>query len=190
MAQPRPTLRDVAERAGLSIGAVSQILNQRGNFPAETRERTIEIAAAMGYKPNPLGRSLASGRSHLLAVYFSQPSHAHHFMERDYIRQVYLSASQEAIDRGYTLILGPPSPENVIWNRIPVEGVLLVSPRKTDAVADLLCSLGVPVVVLGRDPSVVQSKPKSTTTYPPQPRNSSITWNRKERKTFPTLVPS
>ena len=152
MVKARTTLRDVADRAGLSTAAVSQILNGRGNFPAETRRRTMEIAEAMGYRPNPLARSLASGRSHVLAVYFSHEPGVDHFFERDYIRQVYLAATEEAIDRGYTLVLGPPTSEHVIWNRIPIEGVLLVSPRRNDPVADLLCQLAVPVVVLGRDP--------------------------------------
>ena len=54
-----PTIQDVAQRAGVSISTVSRVVNDSG-YPikAETRERVLEAVAALGFKPNPIARSL------------------------------------------------------------------------------------------------------------------------------------
>lgn len=47
---PSTTLRDVANKAGVSIGTASQALNNRANVSPETRERVLEAAIALGYE--------------------------------------------------------------------------------------------------------------------------------------------
>jgi LacI family transcriptional regulator len=44
------TLRDVAERAGVSIGTASQALNNRPNVAVETRQRVLSVARDIGYR--------------------------------------------------------------------------------------------------------------------------------------------
>ncbi|MCS6774137.1 MAG: LacI family DNA-binding transcriptional regulator [Anaerolineae bacterium] len=46
----RPTLRDVARAAGVSIGTASQALNNRPSVQPETRERVLSAASALGYR--------------------------------------------------------------------------------------------------------------------------------------------
>jgi LacI family transcriptional regulator len=53
-----PTLREVAERAGVSVGTASKALNGRGQLRAATRTRVLEAANALGFYPNELARSL------------------------------------------------------------------------------------------------------------------------------------
>lgn len=57
------TLKDVAERAGVSTAAISQALNDRGNLRPETRERIKSIAAELGYRPNKNAAALRHGRT-------------------------------------------------------------------------------------------------------------------------------
>jgi LacI family transcriptional regulator len=64
----RPTIRDVAERAGVSIATVSRVLNDRADVSTETRERVREIARSVGYSADPAARSLGSRRTQLVAV--------------------------------------------------------------------------------------------------------------------------
>jgi LacI family transcriptional regulator len=59
----RWTIKDVAERAGVSIGTASKALNGRGNLRAETRSRVLRAAEDLGFEPNALARSLLAGRS-------------------------------------------------------------------------------------------------------------------------------
>src|SRR5919198_3796567 len=64
----RPTIRDVAERAGVSIATVSRVLNNRADVSVETRERVREVAREVGYAADPAARGLVTQRSQLVAV--------------------------------------------------------------------------------------------------------------------------
>ena len=61
----RPTLADVAERAGLSKTAVSLVLNNRPNsrLSAQAQQRVREAARDLNYRPNPAARSLRIGKT-------------------------------------------------------------------------------------------------------------------------------
>lgn len=51
-----PTIRDLAQLAGVSIGTVSRVLNNAGNVDAEMRRRTLEIIKGSGYERSSRGR--------------------------------------------------------------------------------------------------------------------------------------
>ncbi len=59
----RPTLANVATRAGVSLGTASKALSGTGRMRQETRERVFEAADALGFSPNRHAQSLHSGRS-------------------------------------------------------------------------------------------------------------------------------
>jgi len=63
-----PTIRDVAERAGVSIATVSRALNDKDDVSLATRERVREAARGLGYSVDPAARSLASQRTGLVGV--------------------------------------------------------------------------------------------------------------------------
>lgn len=67
--QARPTLRDVAERAGVSVSTASLVFSGKGPVSAATAEKVREAAATMRFTgPNPLASSLRHGRSGAIAV--------------------------------------------------------------------------------------------------------------------------
>jgi DNA-binding LacI/PurR family transcriptional regulator len=69
MSQGRPTLADVAVEAGVSVSTASLAFSGAGPIAPETRARVHEAARRLGYAgPNPLGRSLRSGRSGIVGV--------------------------------------------------------------------------------------------------------------------------
>jgi LacI family transcriptional regulator len=51
-------IRDVAERAGVSVATVSRVLNGDPNVDPELRERVRAVVAELGYRPNRLARNL------------------------------------------------------------------------------------------------------------------------------------
>ena len=65
---PRPTIRDVAEQAGVSIATVSRVLNDRADVSLETRRRVREVARSVGYSADPAARALATQKTRLVAV--------------------------------------------------------------------------------------------------------------------------
>lgn len=62
---PRPTLRDVAEAAGVHAATVSRALNPatQAQVKPATARRVLKAAKTLGYRPNPIARSLKTSRS-------------------------------------------------------------------------------------------------------------------------------
>jgi DNA-binding LacI/PurR family transcriptional regulator len=68
-AAPDPaTSIDVAREAGVSQSAVSRAFTPGASIAPDTRERIIVAAEKLGYRPNPLARSLLRGRSNIVGV--------------------------------------------------------------------------------------------------------------------------
>lgn len=57
------TLTDVAKAAGVSLTTASKAMNGQARVSAETRARVLKVARRLAYTPNPMARSLISGRS-------------------------------------------------------------------------------------------------------------------------------
>lgn len=62
---PNPTLRDVADAAGVHPATASRALNPatRGLVNADTARRVIRVAESLGYRPNPIARGLKTAKS-------------------------------------------------------------------------------------------------------------------------------
>ncbi|MBO9569602.1 MAG: LacI family DNA-binding transcriptional regulator [Cellulomonas iranensis] len=67
-AGPAPTLRDVAEVAGVSFKTVSNVLNDHPQVRASTRERVMAAVEQLGYRPNLAARNLRRGRSGVIGL--------------------------------------------------------------------------------------------------------------------------
>ncbi len=64
----RPTLRDVADRAGVSYQTVSRVVNEHPHVAAETRRRVLEVIRELDYRPHRAAQLLTSGRSYILQL--------------------------------------------------------------------------------------------------------------------------
>jgi len=111
----RPRLVDVAELAGVSVAAVSVVLNNRigqsARVSEETQQRVLAAARALGYVANPLARSLAGGRTNIIAVFtFEAVFPLDH---RDFYYPFLVGIEEEASRLGYDLLLlTSPDDEN------------------------------------------------------------------------------
>jgi LacI family transcriptional regulator len=62
------TLTEVAHRAGVSLTTASKAINGRNRISESTRARVLKAARELSYTPNPMARSLISGRSGTVGV--------------------------------------------------------------------------------------------------------------------------
>ncbi|HEX7352704.1 LacI family DNA-binding transcriptional regulator [Brachybacterium sp.] len=67
-------LIDVAERAGVSMKTVSNVINEYAHVSARTRERVVAAIEEVGYRPNLSARNLARGRAGVIALVVPQLS--------------------------------------------------------------------------------------------------------------------
>lgn len=63
-----PTIRDVAERAGVSKSLVSLVLRNAGSVSQAKRQAVLAAAAELGYRVNAAARSLSERRTHIVGV--------------------------------------------------------------------------------------------------------------------------
>ncbi len=71
-----PTMRDVAEKAGVSYTTVSYVLNQRNSargIGEETRRRVLQVASELDYRPNQLARAVVTGNNPVLGFVARDP---------------------------------------------------------------------------------------------------------------------
>jgi LacI family transcriptional regulator len=61
-------LRDVAERAGVSVGSASRVINGYPNVGQDLRERVERAVAELGYRPNLLAQGLRTRRAQLVSL--------------------------------------------------------------------------------------------------------------------------
>ncbi|MEC7906408.1 MAG: LacI family DNA-binding transcriptional regulator [Verrucomicrobiota bacterium] len=106
----RPTLKDVALRAELSVAAVSMALRDHASIPESTCERVRKIAAELGYAPDPALSALAAHRNNLrVRSDFSVIGLISNWKERDgwtrlkSAQEVIEGAKARALQLGYTL---------------------------------------------------------------------------------------
>lgn len=74
------TLKDVAEKAGVTVTTVSRVINNRGYLSKETKAKVQQAMADLNYRPNELARSLSMQSSntiglivpHIVHPYFAQ----------------------------------------------------------------------------------------------------------------------
>lgn len=66
------TIKDVAQRTGLSISAVSRVFNNYGDISAETVKRVNKVAKELGYVPNGAAKQLSSKKKKIIALILNE----------------------------------------------------------------------------------------------------------------------
>ena len=95
------TLGDVAARAGVSISAVSRVLSNApsARVSEATRQRIVDAASELHYRPNFAGRALKSARTQVIGLVVPDLTNA-------LFTELMHGGEDEAAARGYTLLLG------------------------------------------------------------------------------------
>lgn len=145
----RVTLRDIAERVGLSHATVSFVLNGRMDvsIPAATRERVLLAAKAMGYRPNRAAQALVRGRTNMVALWLPLVNSAHY-------ARAQLEFAALAADDGFELVTRrfdfSRAKAEQTWevDDWPVDGILMLDCYQPSN-AVFAAPIGVPLVSLG-----------------------------------------
>ena len=135
------TLKDIADRSGVSMKTVSRVLNNEPNVSQDTRDRVEEAATQLGYRPNLAARGLASSRSFLIALLYDDVANS-------YVLSLMDGATEACREQGYHLLVEPvrngslDSPAAVarLMRRLNVDGLILTPPLSDNPA--LLESLG------------------------------------------------
>jgi LacI family transcriptional regulator len=100
----RPTIRDVAQKAGVSIATVSRVLNEKDDVRPTTRDRVHEAATELGYSVDSIGRALASQRTRLVGVVVGDNA-GHRDLSLMFFGKVLAAISRRLGQHGYEPLL-------------------------------------------------------------------------------------
>jgi len=149
----RPTIRDVAKAAGVSVTTVSHALNGKGRVDPATRALVEQVVHQLGYRANRHARGLRSGRSGTLALLLpvraSVP--ADEALSLDFYMRLASSAASAAFSQDEALMLLPPAIVQTGLRGIELDGGIVVDPSPLDPRVSLLSGQGLPVVTIERD---------------------------------------
>lgn len=139
------TLKDVAERAGVSRSAVSRAFTEGASVSAKTRAKVLKAAQALGYSPNALASSLTTGRTKLIGL-VADNFHNPLFLE------IFDRFTRGLQDRGLRPLLVNLSDETDPANSVrmlrqySVDGVIVASSTLPPSFAEAFRIAGMPVV--------------------------------------------
>ncbi|MFG1602539.1 LacI family DNA-binding transcriptional regulator [Actinoplanes sp. NPDC049265] len=150
----RPTIADIAERAGVSKGAVSYALNGQPGVSEATRQRIIAIAREIGFNPNSAARALSGARAAAVGLTLSRPARI--LSVEPFFMGLISGFEAELASRSYALTLQlVDSPEQEVevyrrwWGERRVDGVFVSDLRDGDVRIPVLQELQLPAVVIG-----------------------------------------
>ncbi|MFD0783416.1 LacI family DNA-binding transcriptional regulator, partial [Micromonospora azadirachtae] len=143
----RHRLKDVAERAGVSVKTVSNVVNGYAHVRPDTRARVEEAIAALNYRPNLSARHLRKGRTGVIALAVPE-------LDIPYFAELARHVVGAAADLGWTVLIdqtgGRREQERVIASGVTdhlIDGLIL-NPLALTA-DDLVNLNGTPMVLLG-----------------------------------------
>ncbi len=152
-------MRDIAARAGTSTGVVSVTLNGAKSktlrVSEETRRRVLEAAEELGYRRDPRGRALVTGRSHVIGLMLP---HANSFAAPDpFYSLVTAGVAAGASQAGYNLMLYTAVAEDegaLAAEKIDrrIDGLILVIPPEDSPILEECRRLGISTVGIVQDP--------------------------------------
>lgn len=152
------TIKDVARKAGVSVGTVSHVLNSKsGEVSPATQKRVQDAISALGYHPNRVARSLVRGQSTALGVSFV--NHGASLSDNPYLAEVLDGMINAASEDGYNITLYTRLPPDDETRHLPllldrhVDALCLVAPNVESELPRLLLGARLPFIVVGvQDP--------------------------------------
>jgi DNA-binding LacI/PurR family transcriptional regulator len=145
----RVTSLEVARRAGVSQSAVSRTFTPGASVAPATREKVVEAARDLGYRPNAIARSLITSRSRIIGV-------AMGYLDNHFYPEVLEALTSLLQNRGYQVLLftgfqereADPGMMQIL--QYQVDGLILASTTLSSELAEQCAAAGVPIVLFNR----------------------------------------
>jgi DNA-binding LacI/PurR family transcriptional regulator len=150
----RPTIADIAARAGVTKAAVSFALNGQPGVSAATRERILAIAEEIGFQPNSSARALTAGRAGAFGLVIDRP--ARMLGIEPFFMQLISGIQADLTKHHVTLQFSMAEDQQdeidlyrQWWAQRRVDGVFVYDLQQDDRRIGLLEKLRMPAVVIG-----------------------------------------
>ncbi len=148
----KPSMLDVAKRAGVSQTTVSYVLNGRKDvvIPESTRKRIWQAAQELGYRPNSLARGLVRGKTQTIGVLMPRMDSSFHALILDGIQEVCTARDYRVLlaDSRHNADLEAKQVEMLLEHRVDGIISIAVAGEASGDWVRLLKREGVPLVIV------------------------------------------
>ena len=147
-------MKDIARDLGVSLMTVSKVLHNHADIGQETRNRVLKYARRLGYQPNWVARSLATGRTYMVGLVIPDLMHS-------FFAEVAKGVAKVLEARGYNIVISD-SEENVeaetrqigVLLARNVDGLIVASAQRSGQRLDrMMRNRKVPYVLIDRIPA-------------------------------------
>ncbi|KQO60365.1 LacI family DNA-binding transcriptional regulator [Curtobacterium sp. Leaf261] len=152
-----PSVHDVAERAGVSLATVSNVLNHPERVRTVTADRVREAIATLGYTPNRIASALVSGSMRSIGLVVMS-------LRNSLFSDMVNGAQLRARERGFTLLVASSEDDTsaqgehlAYLESTRVSGILLAPMTESRDQVDLTRRHGRPVVYVNFEPREVDA---------------------------------
>jgi DNA-binding LacI/PurR family transcriptional regulator len=144
----RPTIRDIAERAGVSKTTVSFALNDPSRISVETFNRVMAVVTELDYVPNPVARTLTTKRLGALGLLL--PQQITETLRNPYVVEIIRGIGELCAERELSLTMLPPIRGRIIEaaRRAFVDGLITIGVGPDHEVVELLNKRHIPFVTI------------------------------------------
>ncbi|MBL8026523.1 MAG: LacI family DNA-binding transcriptional regulator [Fibrobacteres bacterium] len=152
------TLKDIAEKAGVTTATVSMVINNKPNISEATKKKVLSIAQELNYYPNIIARGLATKRSNAIGVIVPN-------LASGFIMRIMEGVKNTLRNANYTVILfdtiGQGVDEFKLFQRVVyegrVDGVIVITAGSTDEELSLFKKEKIPCVLVARQSDILDS---------------------------------
>ena len=147
---PRPSVYDVAKRAGVSIATVSRVLRGSAPVAVETQRRVLAAADDLQWRPSRLARAFAAQSHGAVGIVFPD-------LGGPYYSQVIAGFEEMATERRAAVLIlathGRANADELVTELADrVDGLVVMGRTVTDDVVAAIARTNVPIVLLARPP--------------------------------------
>lgn len=93
-----PTVKDIAEAAGVSIATVSRVLNRKGRYSEATKERVLQVVDELGYVVNIAAQQLKTQRTNYVGILVPD-------ITNEFFAKVVQTIQQHLMQKDYTTLI-------------------------------------------------------------------------------------
>lgn len=145
------TMQELADASGVSLATVSRVFSNSDKVSAKTKERVMELVRQSGFSPNETARTMAAGKSRLIAVILPD-------IENPFFSGLLSEVEENCVKNGYSMIFfnsnGDSEKEREIVSKMmarQADGMLICMTKVKSEMIPVLKTAKFPVVVMARN---------------------------------------
>lgn len=144
----KPTIKDVAKKAKVSVATVSRILNEQPGYTLDTKQKVLDVIEELGYKPNAIARGLVKRDSRTLGVLM--PNLRSNFMSE--LLNGIVNGANNMLHSVIVCNTGAHGKDTLEYihqlAEQQVKGIIFASEQVTDAYAEAFRVMKAPVILI------------------------------------------